>query len=67
MRDSRKRIIHDTPQEILAEWENNLNFEIIARYNLFFDVESIFSPVFIKPDCMKRDHLNLSLYSLLLA
>lgn len=47
MQDLRKRIIHDTPQEILAEWEDNLTFEIIARYNLFSDAESLFVHLFL--------------------
>lgn len=47
MQDLRKIIIHDTPQEIVAEWEDNLNFEIIARYNLFSDVESLFVHLFL--------------------
>lgn len=42
-----KRIIHETPQEILAEWEYNLNFEIIARYNLFSDAQSLFVHLFL--------------------
>lgn len=47
MQDLRKIIIHDTPQEVLAEWEDNLSFEIIARCNLFSDAESLFVHLFL--------------------
>lgn len=43
----RKNTIHNTPQEILAEREDDLNFEIMWSYNLFADAESLFVHLFL--------------------
>lgn len=46
MQGLRKSIIHGALQEILAEQDDNLCFEIISRYSQFSDAKSLFVHLF---------------------